>query len=312
MIYDFLPELNYHFTRYWNDNAEIANEYVPISSDISENDSQIFTFGTFIDLLFSNTYSYENYLYLFEEIDIYRFSKPIRERINCSSSQIKCYVMANEGTLNTCNLQQYDIFLLDELLKFRLDEGEEINLQLYNFNNLTRLSKLIYIYLDAQVNNNISKMNSEFILSSNDNLLENLFELYVINESHKIVSNMSTIIDSSIVELRPCHEKTIITPSHLSSNRLQLKEQNFDFDIFVYWNGILLTNEEHYDIIQEFSPQITYVSWDGKGLDIQEGDVFIIEYYTSVIPGDVGTQPSDLKIDDYNESLQWILDGGSY
>jgi hypothetical protein len=118
------------------------------------------------------------------------------------------YVLDSAGD-NVFNLQQHDFILLDTLLAYRQDStGVTIIdstaltvfdstagvLTVYYDGLSTPLSKLIYLYLKLKIYGDISRYNNLTVLSRDDTnpsyiVLENMYELFLIDEYFKTVSN---------------------------------------------------------------------------------------------------------------------------
>ena len=100
----------------------------------------------------------------------------------------------SEGT-NVFNLQQDDLTLLDALLQFRTDStsvtiidsaitllDSTTNILYATYGNLsTYLSKLIFLYLDLEINSNFSNYDNTSLVSNGDPLTT-LYEFYLIDK----------------------------------------------------------------------------------------------------------------------------------
>lgn len=291
MSHQYIPELDYFFQNYWISRGEINTEKVKrpeIETEYSFEDA------CFLELLFSQTFNYQYYNYRFATISVSSFSKPIRDRLQSNYNSLTCYISSDSTSdMNIFSLASDDITMLDKLLEYRTTSTTNISNIVYD-NLTTNLSKLIYIYVDLVVNGAYSRLNDASILSDNDNLLDSLFEIYVINEAHKIMKTWSSIIDTNRVELRLVHDVIIVTEDMETFEEAALEESTYDTNIDVYVNGEQLETDE-FDIFYvidstggDTTSLTTYITWEDKGLDIIENDTMVAEYYTKVNPSDVG------------------------
>lgn len=301
MSYQYIPELDYFFRDYWTSRGEINTETVNTSEIETE---YSFEDACFLELLFSQTYSHMYYNYRFVTVSNSAFSKPIKERVQSNYNSITCYVSSDSTSdLNIFSLGSDDLTMLDKLLEYRTTSTTSLNGITYG-NLSTNLSKLIYIYIDIVVNSSYSRLNDVAMLSTEDNLLENLFETYVVNEAHKIMKNWSNIIDANILELRLVHDVIYVTEDMEIFEEADLTEPTYDTNINVYHNGEQLSSDE-FDIFividttgGDTTSLTTYITWEDKDLDIIENDTLVTEYYTKVTPTDEGVAYVDGELYD--------------
>lgn len=292
MSYKCIPELDFYFRNYWNLRGEITTVDIPVSS-IDTSESNIPS-GSFIEMLFSQTYDSTSYNHLFTEVEATTFSVPIEERLQYSSSSITPYISTDstDGE-NIFSLISEDFVLLNKLSEYR--RGKTPDISTIDYNVLTSdLAKLIFIFLDIILNRNYSALNNTDVLAT-DSVLIKLFELYVINESHKVMKNWSYLIDGNLLELRLVHEVKIITEDMAVMEEVSLEETVYDYDVDVYLNGTKLTAETDYVVMIDSTAVdstaiITWIVWEDKDADIIEGDTLVVEYYTKVTSGDTGTE----------------------
>lgn len=288
----YIPELDYYFRSYWKSRGEINTETVKVP-EIEEEYS--FTDASFLELLFSQTFSHNYYNYRFETKALTYFSKPVRERIYANYNSVICYVTTDSTTgENIFSLTNDDITMLDKLLEYRYSTSTSLTGIAYTSLD-TNLSKLIYIYLDLMINSNYSRLNSSSLISSSSNLLDNLFEVYVINEAHKAMKSWSTIIDANLLELRLVHDVILITEEMETLEEIVLTKPSYDSNINIWVNGEKLDSDE-FDILFVYdstggdsTSYSTYITWEDKDADIIENDTLVAEYYTKVVTTDDGT-----------------------
>jgi len=288
----YIPELDYYFKNYWTDRGEITIDNINIP-EVEETEGTLPT-GSFLELLFSQTFDSTAYTYRFEEVEITIFSKHIRERLSTRYTSSDYFISSDSTSdINLFRLRHDDLVLLDKLLAYRRTGNTSLIGITYN-NLSTNLSKLIYIYIDLVLNSSYTRLNSDIVISSESSALENLFELYVVNESHKTMKIWTNLIDSNLLELRLVHEVKTITSAIETSKEVSLGEIVYDYNIDVYHNGEKLTFNTDYIIAidttaEDSTAVVTWVVWEDKDINIVEDDVLVIEYYTKVNQNDTST-----------------------
>lgn len=309
----YIPELDFNVEKYWGDRGEITIHDFQIP--VLEDNETKFSEGSFLELLFSQTFDMDDYTYRFKEVTISTFSKHIRERLQSSGSLIKCYISTDStNDINIFSLEADDFTMLDKLLDYRKDE--EITLDNVEYDNLTTtLSKLIYLYLDILVFNSYEAFNTLDMISTEGDLLGNLFETYVVNEAHKAMKNWSFMIDANLLELRLVHDAIVLTADMISDEQASMSTSTYDLDVWVWWNGRKLVYEDEYDLYRIWDGDCgcfyTKVGWHEKGLDIKEGDTIVMEYYVDIEPGDEEKTPYIDSVP-YEEVMSWMIDGGLF
>jgi len=197
-----IPELNYWFN-YAMTRSVLNKHQIPIPPTF---DSTYLSIKSFIELLFNENYSYDEYKYFYEEYgSAYSWPSPIRERIMVYANSAKCYKMCCDATTNIFILQQDDLTMLDGLLAYRQDEtgvtlidttgvtqitGSQIAV---NYDALsTCLSKLIYHYLNLKINGSYSAFDNQTLISCPQDVLASCYEAYVIEEVFQHISLQGT------------------------------------------------------------------------------------------------------------------------
>jgi len=197
---NLVPELQYWFN-YFVINGEINKNQIPIPTTLDE---VYLPQKSFIELLFNDSYSDNEYKYYYEE-DTNKYSWPyiVKTRMGVYPASAKYYTLTDSTATNLFNLQQHDTTLLNALLAYRLDSTavsiitdttsvEFISNVLYAAYNIlnTNLSKLIFLYLDLKINGSYTNYNNENLVSEGS-LLESVYETYVLDEMFKLVSDRS-------------------------------------------------------------------------------------------------------------------------
>jgi hypothetical protein len=202
MGWKFILELQYWFN-YAVINQFVNKDGIYFPSTVDE-DSLIPC--SFIELLFNDNYSCDNYKYLFTRSeDSQTWPSSIRSRLMLYPTTVSFWYPSESGT-NLFNLESDDITLLDTLLSYRSDStGVTIitdttstyiidttaGITLYtNYNILsTNLSKLIFTYLDFKINQRYSRYNNRTLIASNNNVIELCYETYVLDEIFSFISS---------------------------------------------------------------------------------------------------------------------------
>ena len=197
----FIPELQYWFNQYVQNSS--VNRYeipMPVSIPIES-----LTSNSVISLLFNKTYQHSDYIYKYrEETNRAGWPDLVRQRLMIYASS-KYLVADNNGT-NIFNLQNDDLIMLDALTIYRNDSSglviaDVVGLSLVTnpishiatlsttYNSLTtKLSKLIYLYLDLLIRENYENYNNIDIVTCGT-LLETCFELFVLDVCFDFVTN---------------------------------------------------------------------------------------------------------------------------
>lgn len=279
MSYIYFPELDYHFRHYWENSGEITTNHINLA-EIEIYNPKV---ANIFQLLFDNNYNLTYYNHLFSLISYSSLPKPLYERLNYIRPNVSIYESRESG-INALNLTDMDILMLDLLLLYR--NGDEMSLEYIEYIDLdTNLSCLIYAYLEVMLDYNFQHINNEEIKSGNNNL-ETLFEIYVINECHKVIKNWQFFIDSGVINLRPWRQKIKITPSLEESGTASLDYfPNMESDLYIIHNGAKLDNEL-FQISCDGTNSIDStccISWSRAEINIKEEDILLIDYYVEVV-----------------------------
>jgi len=212
---NIIPELQSYFQKFII-TAELNKQGVPLGVQIC---NSFLNKNSFIRLLFDDDWptTFTSYRYLYREI-----SGPgswpaiIRERAMIYPTSAKYYQSDSDSTavcdLNVFNLKENcDIVLLDALLKLRLTDSTSLividstsvvdpiftdstsadttAVLTVNYNTLTRFSKLIFLYLNLQVNNNTSYYNNRDLIALPTDVLESIYETYILEKMFRHIAD---------------------------------------------------------------------------------------------------------------------------
>lgn len=189
-----VPELQKWFNDFVK-NSSVNRYAVPMPVDIAD---VYLTPNSFIALLFNDSYDaslYPEYKYLYKEEHISCWPNTAKTRLMIYPYCASYHVIDDDEGTNIFLLQNDDFTLLDALLSFRADStaltivdsvttyfDSTSNILYATYGNLsTDLSKLIFLYLDLEVNGNFSNYNNSSLVSNGD-LLESFYEMYVIDK----------------------------------------------------------------------------------------------------------------------------------
>lgn len=186
-----VPELQHWFNLFVV-GSEINKNFVPFPVDVPE---LYLTRNSFISLLFNDSYSESTYEYRYkQETNKLCWPRVVLTRIQVYPSSSKYLIVDRTGD-NVFNLKQDDFTLLDALLAYRLDStsvtivdttgvayfDSTADILYARYDSLsTKLSKLIYLYLDLKIYSNFQNYNNLFLLSTGT-LLDSCYEAYVID-----------------------------------------------------------------------------------------------------------------------------------
>ncbi len=193
---NLIPELNSWFNRFVK-NSSVNKNQITIPTEI--NDIYLPP-KSFIELLFNESYSYSEYYYKYNE-DTNRYSWPniVKTRMLIYPSAGKYYKCAETGD-NSFNLNDEDLVLLNALLQYRQDstsvtiiDSIEIsfvdNVLYASYSNISsNLAKLIFLYLELKIYGRTSNYDNQILISSFDNILENMYESLVSDEIFTTIS----------------------------------------------------------------------------------------------------------------------------
>ena len=279
-----LSELDYYFKTYWNTYGK-NNSIYSIKIPETESDLDKIPTNSIFALLFNNGYYEEDYVYAFKSLETGKdyFSRPIIDRLFYNSDHIVSYLSDSSGAYTIVDINSELIVMLDYLLEYRLYGVASISFNVLEYDSLVSdLSKLIFIYLKVMIDSDYSRIESEIPISESSDLVNNLFEVYVVNETYRKASIESQIIGDTVLETRPGRTKVQVDSAMLRSKSFETDEQAYSTaDFYLFRNGDL-KDRNLYDVYD--GTNSTVISWDGYGLEseIEDKDVLIADYYVEV------------------------------
>jgi hypothetical protein len=273
MTKQYFPELDYFFYKYWTESNDITAYDIPIPE--IESEDKIPTNSIFA-LLFSIAYSESDYTYLLSSKELTYFTRHIKDRLKSQGSTVSCYVSDSTNGSNVLSITDEEVILLDKLLLYRINNAVDISDIEYDELD-SNLSKLIYQYLSFMCSDNFVYVNNSYLVSSSDNELESLFEVFVVNECHKKMKNSNIVVSGSVILTIPYRLKVTVDSTILSSKYFEIPNTPYNrSDFYVFQNGNLL-DSTNYELVDTTSDLL--VSWESTNLEVREDDVFIADYY---------------------------------
>jgi len=272
----YFPELDHYFLKYWWYNKDIYNVDI-IYPEIELKDS-IIKPDNFFALLFDNTYNEDHYVFTFSEIELTSFSNMIRERLKSSGASLICYISDINSELDYFDIQNEVEDLLNLLLQYRLTET--CDLSSIDYESLQKkLSKMIYQYLDLMINDNTTYFDNN-VFSDPDDILESMYESYLLNEAHKKIKNLKFLSESITTILRPERYKVVINKEIENDKMVRIDDIPYnEIDFFVFRNGDLL-DKNAFNLINDTTGYT--ISWIDKDTEFKENDILIADYYVRV------------------------------
>lgn len=224
--------------------------------------------------------------YLFSEQPLNILGTSVHRRVKYSKNLVECFVTDISGTFDLLNLSDtssQNAIMIDKLLDYRLGNTTTIDDVVYEDLGY-RLAKLIYVYLNLMLNGIMTDFDTTDSISSGNSLIDSLFELYVLNESHKLVKTWQNLIESDALELRPTRKKYVVDQALIDAGYIQLTEElPYDTDkMYLYKNGDLVSLSQYSFLNDSTSLTINIDSTGSAGLNIRENDILILDSFVSV------------------------------
>lgn len=288
---NYYPELDYYFLNYWNDEGELTVDHIFLP-EVSESYSP--DPGSILHVMFDNNYSSINPpRYFMKTVEVSTLPKPTRERITSSRSGTVCYVSAGideEGAQNILGFSSTTVNMLILLTEYRLGSTPDLSLVDYGTLDQT-LGQMVYNYLDLVINFNFDNINTSTPSSDSSDLLESLFEIYLTNESHKLIRSWSFLIDSGVVSLRPWRQKNQITETELTDNSIPFVYIPYSEDgLNIHVNGKSVDSSLF--TIDRTDPDQPLLTWDPLTMVFYENDIIIMDYYVDTENATWGIDPT--------------------
>jgi hypothetical protein len=192
-----VPDLLYYTAKYVMDST--ANKYkipFPATFDLEslvENKS-------FIRLMFDEAWdgtAVTSYRYLYRLEDCKNTAAETTKRRMAVHYETPYFYICDSDSTAVCNinvfdLQSDDLFMLDQLLRYRMD-STSVNIFLIDYNSLnTSLSKLIYHYLNFKIRHDYTLFDTTTPIANSASVLENFYESFIIDIIFIYISSLGT------------------------------------------------------------------------------------------------------------------------
>lgn len=280
----YVPEMDYHFYTYWYTDGEITTNFIYTPTTVEGR--SFLPNNCFLEMLFNKNFSGYYFTFMFMRVKPEIMPIPIKERLR-SIGIVPCFLSVDStcegGNIfwelgeNIFNLTLEEVDMLSLLLTYR--QGGVPDLSGIDINTLVKpLSILIFIYLDLMVNFNYQNLRLINFISTVDNTLENMFELYVMNEAHKLIKNWEFFIDSELINLYPVVQKINVDDIVEAQKRYTLKFQPYEA-LYIIKNGEI-QDINKFEIGVDSTTGDNFISWEDSVVEVKEGDVLLIESYS--------------------------------
>lgn len=270
----FFPELDFEFKKYWDSQGSITTN-PPNTSEISR---YVKTKSSVFSLLFDNYFMDDSFTYTFSMVSKTILPNSVSQRLSVTHHSLQIF-QSDDAGINILNLEEVDIQLLGQLFNYR--NGVHVNLTPFNFDLLSKLSKLIYIYLDTHINLNFERFKTtDPLITSTDSIYLKLFELYVTNEAFKVIRTTEEVLNVGEYRYIPIRQKLKVDSSILTDGFVVLnKVPNMDMVSYFVLNGDVVKKED-YQISLSDDHTVYGVVWDSNQVSLKLNDIIIIDYYT--------------------------------
>ena len=212
-----VPELQNYYTKFIS-HGQLNKNQIPRSVRICES---FMNKNSFLRLLFDDNWQklYTSYRYLYrEDSNIGGWPSIIRERTMIYPLSTKYYASDSDST-SVCNINAFvltdnDLVLLDALLHYRLTDATSLividssavidpifidstsadttAVLTVNYERLSRFSKLVFLYLNLEVNKDVSYYDNLMLISDPNNVLESTYESYVLEKMFVYIADRGT------------------------------------------------------------------------------------------------------------------------
>lgn len=248
----YYPELNYWFNKYITDYGQ-GNKDLPLHTYIPlpdiEYDENLISRNSIFELLFNNDFYSDSssVVKLFNEYNVLHTSPHILRRLRVTGRHVQIFKTSLIGNYDFFDLEDEtsdNSRMVNKLLEYRMTGSSTLND--VDLNNLdTTLSQLIYKYLNLMTNGIYNSLTtSETIQSEEYELLDNMFELYVYAEAHRMIKDWKKILNESIIEIKQNSISYEVDSDFIDEPIINITDKiPIDTDsIYLFKNGEKLTN----------------------------------------------------------------------
>jgi len=291
--YKFVAELNVWAKRIIN-NSPVYQTYkhVPVPTD----ETIWKKTGTILDLLFNYTYKETDFFLLYKESDYMDYTdnnvknrliilrgKTTLQVVDIEAPPASTYLTPDpyDKTLipeyqviskNIFEITYGELYMLKLLQNFKNNINVDISTIIYD--DLSCLSKLIYLYLNLEINNDFSLYDDESLVNYSDRLLVTLYEKYIIDHYYKKCSyKFASSLDQTF--FGNCYSMSQIidlTSTDLTNKYWSFPSDKYPIDsrsVFVVHNSDVQSYDTDYTVLIDTSviPHVYRLVWDGLALE---------------------------------------------
>ena len=171
-------------------------------------------------------------------------------------------------SMNIFGFTTQDLMMLDLLYLYKTNQP--VSIDNIDFNSLTCIAKLVYIYLDAFLNNNFGYYSDEEIISTGSSILCTLYEKFVLDIIYSLIMEQYGVIwkESDVVNtervminadqfmiMKKANERILVTNEIYEAGEIVIKDRIFwdRKDFLIYKDGDLLENDKDYTCVVDFT-----------------------------------------------------------
>lgn len=289
-----VPELNY-----W------ANKIL-LSSKISDNFLQFpvklsstkwKSENSILSLLFNTFYTSNFYIKFFKRIPFKKLNDIIlSSRLSLFINDIDIYAVdsdeyssfftTNDNPENLFEIDSEEEILLDKVLQFKTDSTSVVDISTITYGNLnSALSKMIFLYLNHELNNDYSLYNNEqsTFTNTNSKILHILYEKWLIDYFYRKQTKKYTIKNKSDHRLKNLIQKDVLvtlTNTNIINKQIIFSDLEIPFnsdEIEVFFKDEILIKGRNYNY--ELEP-IARVHWENSTLvdTLQIGNIIKLSW----------------------------------
>jgi len=305
--FTFIPELNY-WMKLIAERSPCQQKYSKISVQVLESEWRFG--GSILELLFNLTFSSLNYSIFYKKISPVQITdRELVRRIALYATRISVYLceendflninvpQTNIGTstevLDDSSTSAFNIFsitegekeMLDMLLLFKT--GNQITISDVNYQSLSSsLSKLIYIFLIGEIENDYSLFNQETPISNQNRLLEIAYEKWLLDHVYKKQSlqaeapTQENFVDSEFTSIRRA-----FSSEEIAAAQIRFPDSNTPISscsIYLVYDGQIqiLDTDYTYKLIDGDPNMVGILDWNGLALKQKAtvGDNFYLSW----------------------------------
>ena len=223
-----------------------------------------------------------NLKYFFNEVYPEALDPSTLRRIKIKGDTVRCFISDDSGKYDIFNLydsSSQNSIMINKLYDYRMGNVVDLSDLDYDDINYT-LAKLIYGYLDMMINGTLRDLDTTSCISTEDSLIDSMFETYVLNEIYKLIKTYSISLNSNLIETIPVRLKYIIDSTNILDDGFTITEllPYSTERVYLFKNGETL-DSTNYDLSLD-SSSFT-IEMDNSSI-FDENDILLIDYYRQI------------------------------